>query len=116
MDLDVLNQSLARIGSGTGTWPSCDGVVIVLIDDTDNRQSHHCYPLAVVALNPQKAGSTDHSVACTPGTREEAYVGGMGSFGVVFWILEVRQPEKGEGPRLDQIWTISIRKPEEQDS
>jgi coenzyme F420-reducing hydrogenase gamma subunit len=23
MDLDVLNQSLPRIGSGTGTWPSC---------------------------------------------------------------------------------------------
>jgi hypothetical protein len=48
MDLDVLNQSLARIGSGTGTWPSCDGVVIVLIDDTDNRQSHHCYPLLLL--------------------------------------------------------------------
>jgi hypothetical protein len=70
--------------------------VIVLIDDTDNRQSHRCYSLAVFALDPQKAGSTDHSVACTPGTREEAAcVGGMGSFGVVFWILEVRQLEKG---------------------
>jgi hypothetical protein len=27
MDLDILNQSLPRIGSGTGTWPSCGGVV-----------------------------------------------------------------------------------------
>lgn len=91
--------------------------MVVLIDDTDNRQSHRGDSPAVFALVPQKAGSTDHSVACTPGTREEAYAGGMGSFGVVFWILEVRQPEKGEspeGPRLDQIWTISSTKPEEQ--
>ena len=57
--------------------------MIVLIDDTDNRQSHRCYSLTVFALDPQKAGSTDHSVACTPGTREEAYVGGMG--GVLEW-------------------------------
>jgi hypothetical protein len=97
MDLDVLNQSLPRIGSGTGTWPSCDGVVIVLIDDTDNRQSHHCYPLAVFALNPQKAGSTDHSVACTPGTREEAYVGGMGVLEWCFGFWRCDSRKRGEG-------------------
>jgi hypothetical protein len=35
MDLDVLNQPLPRIGSGTGTWRSCGGCGVVTCDCPD---------------------------------------------------------------------------------